>query len=107
LDKFKYLSAKFIAATVIVCLIAILTVVGFYAAQFHPGINTNLLGPNRIEAYLSGFLIVVLPNFLLFGSMIFALVTFSRNIYVGFVFVLILLLLQSVLDIATQDADNR
>ncbi|MVZ67132.1 hypothetical protein GQF61_14820 [Sphingobacterium sp. DK4209] len=107
LDKFKYLSAKFFAAIVIVCLIAILTVVGFYAAQYHPGINTSLLGPNRIEAYLSGFLIVVLPNFLLFGSMIFALVTFSRNIYIGFVFVLVLLLLQSVLDIATQNADNR
>src|SRR5690606_40547355 len=54
-----------------------------------------------------GFLITVLPNFILFGSIIFALVTFSRNIYVGFVFVLILFLLQSLFDTAVRNVDNR
>lgn len=107
LDKLSYLSAKFLSALLVVSFVAILTILGYYMAQFHPGIDKSMLGPNRLEAYFSGFLLVVLPNFLLFGSIIFALVTFSRNIYVGFVFVLILLLLQSVLDIATQDADNR
>ena len=107
LDKLSYLSAKFLSALTVVCIIAIITVMAYYLGQFHPGVNQELIGPNRLEAYVGGFLIVILPNFLLFGSIIFALVTFTRNVYVGFVFVLILLLLQTVLDIATQNMDNK
>ncbi len=107
LDKLSYLSAKFLSALTVVCIIAIITVLAYYLGQFHPGVNQELIGPNRLEAYVGGFLIVILPNFLLFGSIIFALVTFTRNVYVGFVFVLILLLLQTVLDIATQNMDNK
>lgn len=107
LSKLNYLSAKFLSSLLIVTFIAFLCVLGYYAAQFYPGINRELLGPNNLVAYVSGFLITVVPNFILFGSIIFALVTFSRNIYAGFVFVLILFLLQSLLDVATQNVDNR
>ncbi|MFD1167239.1 M1 family aminopeptidase [Sphingobacterium daejeonense] len=107
LSKFNYLTAKFLSSLVVVTFIAFLCVVAYYLAQFYPGINKELLGPNNPRAYLEGFFITVVPNFILFGSIIFALVTFSRNIYVGFVFVLVLFLLQSLLDVVTQNVDNR
>jgi len=107
LDKLNYLFAKFLSSFVVVTLIAIVCAIGYYLGQFYPGINPELLGPNNPMAYIVGFLITVLPNFILFGSIIFALVTFSRNIYVGFVFVLILFLLQSLFDTAVSNVDNR
>ncbi len=107
LNKFTYLSAKFSSSFLIVTFIALLCAFGFFAAQFYPGINVKLLGPHNLQAYLEGFLATIIPNFLLFGSMIFALVTFTRSIYVGFVFVIILMLLQTMLDVANANVDNR
>jgi len=107
LSKLNYLSAKFLSSLLVVTFIAFLCVLGYYLAQYYPSINHELLGPNNFRAYIEGFFVTVVPNFILFGSIIFALVTFSRNIYVGFVFVLVLLLLQSLLDVATQNVDNR
>ncbi len=107
LNKLNYLSAKFLSSLLVVTFIAFLCVLGYYVAQYHPGINVEMLGPNNFRAYVEGFLLTVVPNFILFGSIIFALVTFSRNIYVGFVFVLVLFLLQTLLDAATQNVDNR
>ncbi|MFZ4262696.1 ABC transporter permease/M1 family aminopeptidase [Sphingobacterium sp. HJSM2_6] len=107
LHKFTYLSAKFSSSFLVVTFIAFLCAVGFYAAQFYPGINLKLLGPNNFQAYLEGFFATIIPNFLLFGSIIFALVTFTRSIYVGFICVIILMLLQTLLDIANANVDNR
>ncbi|WP_099368005.1 ABC transporter permease/M1 family aminopeptidase [Sphingobacterium sp. 1.A.4] len=107
LNKPTYLSAKFLSSLVMVTIIALLCALGYYAAQFFPNINAQLLGPNNFRAYVEGFFATIFPNFLLFGSIIFALVTFTRSIYVGFIAVLILLLLQSLLDIYTRDVDNR
>lgn len=107
LEKLNYLSAKFLSSLLIVTIIAFICGLGYYSGQFLPGINTELLGPNEPTAYIYGFLITILPNFILFGSIIFALVTFSRNIYVGFVFVLILFLLQALFEAAVKNVDNR
>ena len=107
LRKLDYLAAKFLSALTVVTFIALMCLLAFYLGQFYPGINKDLLGPNNLMAYVNGFFITVVPNFILFGSIIFALVTFSRNIYVGFVFVLVLFLLQTLLDSATQNVDNR
>src|SRR5690606_35598697 len=107
LEKLNYLSAKFLSSLLIVTIIAVICAIGYYSGQFLPGINTELLGPNEPTAYIYGFLITILPNFILFGSIIFALVTFSRNIYVGFVFVLILFLLQALFEAAVKNVDNR
>lgn len=107
LNKPSYLAAKFLSSLVIVTFIALLCALGYYMAQLYPGINVKLLGPNNLRAYIEGFMVTIFPNFLLFGALIFALVTFTRSIYAGFVAVLILLLLQSLLDMATSNVDNQ
>lgn len=107
LTKGAYLSAKFLSALVITILVVFTTIIGFVVAQYIPGINPDLLGPNRVWAYLQALVLLVIPNLILFGAMVFGLVTFSRNIYVGFIFVLLLFVFQSMLSTLTQDMDNR
>lgn len=107
LAKRAYLSAKFLSALLVTILIVLTTILGFVVAQYVPGVNTDLLGPNRAWAYLQALVLLVIPNLILFGAMVFGLVTFSRNIYVGFIFVLLLFVLQSILDTLTQNMDNR
>ncbi|MGO1868871.1 MAG: M1 family aminopeptidase [Sphingobacteriaceae bacterium] len=107
LRKFDYLAAKFLSSLLVISFLSLLALFAFFIAQFQPGINRELIGPNHFMAYLHAFLLTALPNLLLFGSIVFALVTFVRNIYVGFVFVLVLFLLQSLLTAALQNIDNR
>lgn len=107
LRKLDYLAGKFMASLLVVSLICLVCLIAFYAASLYPTVNPTRVGLHYFKAYLHAFFIVVLPNFLLFGSIIFALVTFTRNVYIGFVFVLILFLLQTVLETALQNIDNR
>lgn len=107
LTKGTYLSAKFLSALVVTILVVFTTIIGFIVAQYLPGINKDLLGPTRAWAYLQALVLLVIPNLILFGAMVFGLVTFTRNIYVGFIFVLLLFVFQSLLSTLTQDMDNR
>lgn len=106
LTKGNYILAKFLSAVLITLLVVCTTILGFIAAQFLPGVREDLLGPNRAWAYLQVLLIAVIPNILLFGSIVFGLVTFTRNIYVGFVFVLLLFVFQSVIQVFSTNAEN-
>lgn len=107
LSKSAYLFGKFCSSLLITMAVTLATVLGFYVAQFLPGVNPELLGPNNLWSYLQAYVIFVVPNLLLFGSLVFALVTFSRNVYVGFIFVLFLFVLQSFLSGITSSMDNR
>lgn len=107
LNKGTYLSAKFLSSLFITILVVLTTVLGFIVAQFLPGVNEGLLGPFDVWACLQSMVYLVLPNLILFGGIIFALVTFTRNIYIGFIFILLLFVFQSVLVVLTSDTDNR
>lgn len=106
LTKGSYILAKFSSAVIITVLIVGTTFLGFIAGQYLPGVREDLLGPNRLWAYMQVLLIMVIPNILLFGAIVFGLVTFTRNIYVGFVFVLLLFVFQIVLQVFAADTDN-
>lgn len=107
LTKLSYLSAKFFSALTVTVLITLSIALAFIVATFLPGINKELLGPVNVFAYFEAYLLFVIPNLILFGAMVFALVTISRNVYVGFVFILLLFLVQTLLESLTRDMDNR
>ncbi|MFZ4861858.1 ABC transporter permease/M1 family aminopeptidase [Sphingobacterium sp. Mn56C] len=107
LTKRSYLAAKFLSALSITIAIVITIILGFIAAQFIPTINQELLGPTKPWAYLQALIILIIPNLILFGAIVFAVVTYARNIYVGFIVIVILFVLQTVIALLTQDMDNR
>ncbi|PVH26688.1 ABC transporter permease/M1 family aminopeptidase [Sphingobacterium corticibacter] len=106
LTKSAYLGAKFLSSLLITLLIPVACMLGFFVGQYMPNVNKDLLGPNNILAYLQAFSVLIIPNMVLFGLMVFAVVNYSRNIYVGFIFVLLLFVLQTVLDNMTRNMDN-
>ncbi|KKX48455.1 ABC transporter permease/M1 family aminopeptidase [Sphingobacterium sp. IITKGP-BTPF85] len=105
--KTDYLLGKFFGSLSVVLIIVLTSTLGIIVAQYVPGINQSLLGPVHVFAYFQTYLIQVIPNLIIFSSIIFVLVTLTRNVYVGFVAVLILLLLQAVVQSTTADMDNR
>jgi len=105
--KWEYLFGKFLSSLLVVIFITLFLGLAAYLASFLPGVNQEMLGPQRIMAYLQTYLIFIIPNLLFYGVIIFSVVTITRNISVGFITVILLLFIQSIVSSFTKDADNR
>lgn len=92
----SYLSAKFLSALLIVLLIVSTIGFGLFIGARMPGVQADRIGPFHLAAYLQAYLVYILPNILLFGAIVFAVVAFTRNIYSGFITVLLLLFIQGI-----------
>ena len=105
--KANYLFAKFFSAIVIVTLIVLTVGIGIAIGFRLPGTNSDLVAAFDIKSYFNAYWLFILPNILLFGAIVFAVVTFTRNIAAGFITVILLLFLQGVMDGLLSDPDSR
>lgn len=105
--KANYLFAKFFSAILVVTLIVIAIGIGMFIGFRMPGTNSEIVGPFSLQAYLHSYTVYILPNILLFGAIVFAVVTFTRNIAAGFITVVLILLIQGLLESLLGTPDNR
>lgn len=94
--KSNYLFAKFLSGITIVTIIVLIIGVGIVIGFNLPGVDLNLVGAFSFMAYLKTYIVYLLPNILLYGAIVFAVVTFTRNIAAGFIAFIVLLILQIV-----------
>ena len=106
-SKWDYLMSKFLSSLTIVIIITLFVGLGAFLASFLPFVNPDLLGPQRIMAYVQSYFIFIIPNLFFYGVIVFSVVTITRNISAGFITVILLLFLQSMISSFTKDADNR
>ncbi|WP_111706271.1 ABC transporter permease/M1 family aminopeptidase [Lutibacter citreus] len=105
--KKDYLFGKFLSSFLIVTLIVLIIGLGMFIGFRLPGTNAEIIGDFRFTAYLQAYFIYIIPNVFLFGSIVFATVTFTRNISAGFIVVVMLMLIQGVSESLLNDIDNR
>lgn len=105
--KAQYLLAKFFSSLFASLLIVIVALLGIIIACYLPGVNQDLLNEFQLINYLQPFLLIIVPNFIFFGSIVFGVVTFSRNIFVGFIVVLVLLVLQGLAGSYMAELDTK
>ncbi|WP_458626815.1 M1 family aminopeptidase [Winogradskyella sp. PC D3.3] len=105
--KANYLFAKFFSAIVVVTLIVMTIGIGMFIGFRLPGTNSELIIPFDAKSYFDSYWLFILPNILLFGAIVFAVVTFTRNIAAGFITVILLLFVQGVTESLLSDPDNR
>lgn len=96
--KRDYLLGKLLSSVSIVTLIVAMIGLGFMVGPYLPGVNPANIVPFNIQAYLQLYLVFLLPNILLFGAIIFSVVTFTRNIYAGFIAVILIIILQAIIE---------
>ena len=105
--KANYLFAKFFSAITIVTLIVMMIGIGMFIGFRLPGTNSDLVIAFDITSYFNAYWLFILPNILLFGAIVFAVVTFTRNIAAGFITVILLLFVQGVTESLLSDPDSR
>ncbi|HIP27512.1 MAG TPA: hypothetical protein EYG80_07645, partial [Flavobacteriaceae bacterium] len=105
--KANYLFGKFLSAMTIVLTIVISLGIGMFIGFRLPGTNSEIVGDFQILSYIYAYFVYVIPNSLLFGAIVFAVVTFSRNISAGFITVVVLMFVQGLASNLLSDTDNR
>lgn len=106
-NKFQYLIGKFLSGFLITIIITFSIGLGFLLATLLPFANPDLLGPINLSAYFQSYLIFVLPNIFFIGALIFMLVTLTRNQYIGFIFVIVLLFIPAIIGSLTTNVDDK
>ena len=105
--KWEYLMAKFASGLFIANIIVIFAALGIMIGTVLPGTNSDLLGPFVLMNYLQSFILYIIPNMFFYGAIVFAVVTFTRSVSVGFMTVLGLILIQGLAESLTADLDNK
>ena len=95
-SKNDYLFAKFTSAFLIVCLIAFSVVLGLILGTKLPTVNPAQLLLFDAEPYLHTYFIYLIPNLLLFSIVVFSIVLLSRNIYTGFISIILIWLFKEI-----------
>ncbi len=105
--KANYLFAKFFSSIIVVSVIVFSIALGMIVGFRVPGTNPDIVGPFNVMTYLQTYFVFILPNVLLFGAIVFAIVAFTRNIAAGFITVIILMFVQGVLSSLLSDSEYR
>ena len=106
-SKANYLIAKFLSGIFIVNIIIIVVCIGIALGFVMPGTNQELVNSFDLKSYLDAYFIIILPNLLLYGSIVFGVVTFTRNVYVGFISVILIVIIEGLLQGLSNNPDNR
>ncbi|MEM9856820.1 MAG: M1 family aminopeptidase [Bacteroidota bacterium] len=105
--KANYLLAKYLSGLFITILVLLFIALGAMAGAYLPGTNPELLGPFKIFNYIQPYLIYLIPNLIFFSAVVFAVVTFSRNLASGFVAIIALFLLQGIAETVIGNMDDK
>ncbi len=105
--KWEYLAAKFLSGLTISLLVIFCAAIGIMLGSVMPGTNPELLGPFVLMNYVQSFIYYLIPNLIFYGVIVFAVVTFTRNVSVGFITVLALIIIQSFAQVLTQGDEYK
>jgi len=103
--KTEYLGGRFLGGFIANLLIFIGVVLGFELGLLF--IDPELSGPFRPGSYLIPFLVTVIPNVLLIGSIFFALATLSRNMIATYLAGVGFLAIYAIIGVMLHRMDNE
>lgn len=105
--KFDYFFGKFSAAFIISVLVFLFVGMGVFAGILTPGMNQELLGPNSFMPYLKTYGLYVIPNILIYGIIIFIVVSATRNVTLGYIVVIVLLFQDVLAESIFSEVDDK
>lgn len=97
ITKKDYLLAKFCSAFLVVSVVVGMIGLGFALGAMMPGISSDVILPFDFGAYLHLYGFFILPNLFLFGVIVLAIVIRTRNIYLAFISIILVIILQALL----------
>ena len=107
ISKTSYLLGRFSAATLIALIPSLGISIGIILAGWMPNRDLERWGAIRWDAHLTALLFFAVPNTLLFGSIVFAIATWTRNSLYSFLGVLLVLVVYGISQSFVTDLSNE
>src|SRR6056297_678635 len=98
IDKGTYLSAKFSSSFLLVCFLSLLPLLAFISGELVLGEGNPYITSTSLSGYTFSYSLIILPNLFVFGLLVFSVVVLFRNIYAGFLVVLLLISFQGLIE---------
>ncbi|MBB6324560.1 ABC-2 type transport system permease protein [Algoriphagus iocasae] len=98
IKKSDYLLGKFLSSLTLVFLITLSIGIAFHLGESILGKENPMIGPTTYWGYANAYFIVVWPNMLAYGLLVFVVVASLRNIYAGFITLILLFFFQVAID---------
>lgn len=93
-----YLLGKFLSGLATVLFISLALGLAFLLGEKILGLEHPMMGPTNYGGYISAYVFFIWPNIVFYGLIVFVVVTTLRNIYAGFLVVILLFFLQFILE---------
>ncbi len=93
----EYLSGKFMSSLIAIMIIAVSIIAGLVAGIHLPGVNASLTTANDPFVYMHLFAVYLFPNLLFFSIVAFSTVALTRNIYTGFIALVLIIIMTEVI----------
>jgi len=101
-----YLGGRFLGSMLATFLVFLLPVIGFAVGVYMPWQDPGRVVPMNMGAALYGWLVWVLPNLLVFGSLFFVAAILTRKTVVIFLFAVGLVMAQDAIEILARGLNN-
>lgn len=98
IKKSDYLLGKFLSSLTIVFLITLSIGTAFYLGEVMLGKDNPMIGSANFWNYANTYFFFIWPNMFVYGLLIFVVVASLRNIYAGFIAVILLFFIQIMVD---------
>lgn len=96
LNKWAFLGGRFAGASLVALLPCLGVTLGILIANFTNLSDTERWGPVDLSKHLTPYLLFVIPNSLIFGSIVFAVASITRNTLYSFLSLLAILVVYGV-----------
>lgn len=80
ISKWGYLGGRFLGSLVVAIGVFAALALGLWLGTYWPKVEAGKIGPNHLLYYLWPYVLVVIPNLIFIGGLVFSLATLTRNI---------------------------
>ena len=93
----EYLSGKFISSFIAIIIIAFSIIAGLIAGVHFPGVDASQTISNDPFVFIHLFAVYMFPNLLFFSIVVFSTVALTRNIYSGFIVLVLIIIFTEII----------
>jgi ABC-2 type transport system permease protein len=107
ISKAQYMFGRFFGAYLTLAVIFSSILLGAWLGRYLPGVDADKLGHPDLLAYLMPYLVVILPNILIFGAVFFMLAALSRRMLPVYISSVVMLVAYLVAPGLARDLDYK
>ncbi|MBW8812994.1 MAG: aminopeptidase [Caulobacterales bacterium] len=104
--KFDYLFGRFCGAYAAIALAFLAIPLGLFLGSLAPWVDSETLGPNRLQDYAYGYFALALPSLFMTSALFFALATMTRSMMGTYLGVAGFLVVYTVMRVALRDPSH-